>query len=265
MLLENKVAVVYGGGGAIGGAVARAFARAGAVVYLAGRTRTKLEAVARDIIAGGGRAETAEVDALDERAVQAHADDIATRAGRIDIALNAVGVAHVQGVPLAELSLEDYSYPVMAYTRTHFVTAKAVARHMMTRGSGVILALSTPAGRMCGPGFLGHSVACGGIEALTRHLAGELGGYGIRVLCLRSHAIPETVAKGSHAQEVFGEVAKRAGTTIDAMLADAASGTLLRRLPTLDEVANTTVFLASHHAGAMTGAIANLTCGMILD
>lgn len=125
--------------------------------------------------------------------------------------------------------------------------------------------LSTPASRMPGPGFLGHSVACAGIEALTRHLAGELGGHGIRVLCLRSHAIPETVAKGSHAREVFGQVATRAGMTVDAMLTGAASGTLLKRLPSLDEVANTALFLASDHAGAMTGAIANLTCGMIPD
>lgn len=264
-MLENKVAVVHGGGGVIGGAVARAFARAGADLYLAGRTQTKLDAVVRDIIASGGRAEAAQVDALDERAVQRHADAVAARAGRIDIALNAVGVVHVQGTPLAELSLEDYSYPVMAYTRTHFITAKAVARHMMKQGSGVILALSTPASRMPGPGYLGHSVACAGIEALTRHLAGELGSHGIRVLCLRSHAIPESVAKGSHAREVFGQVATRAGMTVEAMLTGGASTTLLKRLPSLDEVANTALFLASAHAGAMTGAIANLSCGMILD
>ncbi|MGH8188387.1 MAG: SDR family NAD(P)-dependent oxidoreductase, partial [Steroidobacteraceae bacterium] len=197
--------------------------------------------------------------------VRQHADAVAARSGRIDIAFNAVGMAHVQGVPLLDLTLDDYFHPVQAYTRTHFITAKAVARHMAQQKSGVILTLATPAGRMPGPGFLGHSVACAGIEALTRHLAGELGAYGVRVVCIRSHAIPETVAKGSHAKQVFGEVAARGGTTVDAMLAGAASGTLLKRLPTLDQLANTAVFLASEHAGAITGAIANLTCGMTLD
>ena len=66
MLLRNKRAVIYGGGGAIGGAVARAFAREGARVFLAGRTLAKLEHVARDISSAGGKAAIAEVDALDD-------------------------------------------------------------------------------------------------------------------------------------------------------------------------------------------------------
>lgn len=221
--------------------------------------------MAQDIAAAGGAAETAQVDALDEQAVERHANDVAARIGGIDIALNAVGVFHVQGTPLADLSLEDFGHPVTAYTRTHFITAKAVARHMAKRGSGVILTLSTPVSRMPGPGYLGHSVACAGIEALSRHLAGELGPNGIRVVCLRSHAIPEAAVMGSHSRDVFRQVAERAGITIEDMLAGGANGTLLKRLPTLAEVANTAVFLASEHAGAMTGAVANLTCGMILD
>jgi 3-oxoacyl-[acyl-carrier protein] reductase len=265
MLLADKVAIVYGGGGVIGSAVAHAFARAGAQVQVAGRTRARVNGVARDIVADGGRAQAAQVDALDERSVQQHADEVAARAGRIDIAFNAVGVAHVQGVPLLDLTLDDYFHPVHAYTRTHFIAAKAVARHMTRQKSGVILTLATPGGRMSGPGFIGHGVACAGIEALTRLLAGELGDHGVRVVCIRSHAIPETVTKGSHAAQVFGEVAARGGTTVAAMLAGAANGTLLKRLPTLDELANTAVFLASAHAGAMTGAIANLSCGMTLD
>jgi len=265
MLLENKNAVVYGGGGAIGGAVARAFAREGAKVYLAGRTLAKLEAVAGEISAAGGVAVTAQVDALDEQSVEKHADAVAAKAGGIDIALNAVGVLHVQGTPFAELSLEDYAYPVAIYTRTHFITAKAVARHMAKKGSGVILTLSTPVSRMPGPGYMGHSVACAGIEAMSRHLAGELAANGIRVICVRAHAIPEAAAMGSHSRDVFRPVAERAGVTIDEMLAGAAAGTLLKRLPTLAEVANTAAFMASEQAGAMTCTVANLTCGFILD
>ncbi|NOU98278.1 SDR family oxidoreductase [Paenibacillus sp. LMG 31456] len=265
MLLENKNAVIYGGGGAIGSAVARAFAREGARVFLAGRTLTKLDAVAEEISAAGGVVETAQVNALDEQSVEKHADAVASKAGGIDIALNAVGIFHVQGTPFAELSLEDFEYPIAGYIRTNYITAKAVARHMVKKESGVILTLSTPVSQMPGPGFMGHSVACAGIEAFSRHLAGELGPNGIRVICLRSHMIPEATMMCSHSRELFSLNAERAGITLEEMLAGAAGGTLLKRLPKLAEVANTAAFIASDQAGAMTGTVANLTCGFIVD
>jgi 3-oxoacyl-[acyl-carrier protein] reductase len=260
MLLQKKNAVIYGGGGAIGGAVARAFAREGAKVFLAGRTLAKLEKVAREI-----SAEVAQVDALDEAAVERHADAVAARAGSIDVMLNAVGILHVQGTPFAELSFQDYAHPIAAYTRTNFLTAKAVARHMVKRGSGVILTLSTPGSRMSGSGFLGYGVTCGAIETFSRILAGELGASGIRVVCLRPDAIPEALAT-SHAREVFSGFAERAGISVEAMLAERArTGTLLKRFPTLAEVADFAAFAASDRASAMTGAIANLTCGSLVD
>jgi NAD(P)-dependent dehydrogenase (short-subunit alcohol dehydrogenase family) len=107
MLLRNKNAVIYGGGGAIGGAVARIFAREGARVFIAGRTQARLDGVAADIAAAGGAAETVQVDAFDQQAVEQHAAAVAAKAGGIDIALNAVSVMHDQGTLLAELSLED--------------------------------------------------------------------------------------------------------------------------------------------------------------
>ena len=265
MWLKNKNAIVYGGGGAIGGAVARSFAREGARVFLAGRTLAKLKSVAKDISAAGGVAETATLNALDEQAVNEHADAVATNAGRIDIALNAVGILHVQGTPFAELSLRDYAYPIVAYTQTNFLTAKAVARHMVKQRSGVILTLSTPGSRMAGQGWIGYGVTCGAIEAFSRILAGELGPSGVRVVCLRPDNIPEALAT-SHSREVFEGFAKRYGTTVEAMLAERArTGTLLGRFPTLAEVADFAAFAASDGAGAMTGAIANLTCGSVVD
>jgi 3-oxoacyl-[acyl-carrier protein] reductase len=265
MLLEGKTALIYGGGGAIGGAVARAVAREGASVYLAGRTLAKLEQVADQVEAAGGIAECAEVDALDERAVEDHAEAVARAAGSIDVTLNAIGVTHDQGTPFAELSFADYSRPISAYTRTNFVTAKAVARHMVKRRSGVILTLSTPGSRFSGQGFLGYGVTCAAVEAFSRILAGELGPSGIRVVCLRPDAIPEALAT-SHSAENFKGSAERAGTTIEEMLAERArTGTLLGRFPTLAEVAECAVFVASDRASAMTGAIANLTCGSLVD
>jgi 3-oxoacyl-[acyl-carrier protein] reductase len=264
-ILENKTAIIFGGGGSIGGAVARAFAREGARVFLAGRTLAKLEAVAADVARAGGAAATAVVDAQDQQAVDRYTDAVAAKAGGIDVALNAVGITHVQGPTFLELSLEQYALPITGYTRANFITAQAAARHMTRRGAGVILTLSTPGSRMSGPGYLGYGVTCAAIEGFTRILAGELGPSGVRVVCLRSHAIPEASARGSHAREVFQGVADRAGTTVEQMLAGAAGATSLRRLPTLDEVANTAAFLASDRAGAMTGAIANLSCGAVVD
>lgn len=265
MLLKNKTAVVYGGGGAIGGAAARAFARDGARVFLAGRTLAKLEKVAADIRAEGGFAEMAVLDALDEDAVERHADKVAASAGGIDIALNAIGIMHVQGTPFAELSLADFEQPISSYTRTNFLTAKAVTRHMAKRGKGVILTLSTPGAKISGAGFIGYGVTCGAVETFSRILAGELGASGIRVICLRPDAIPEALPV-SHAREVFDGFAARAGIAVEDMLAArAGTGTLLGRFPTLAEVGDFAAFVASDRAGAMTGAIANLSCGSLVD
>ena len=258
MMLENKTALIYGGGGAIGGAVARAFAAAGARVYLAGRARARLEAVANDI---GDAAAVAEVDALDERAVAEHADAVAADAGGIDIALNAVSFPYVSG-PLAELAVEEVMHPIDSFLRTNLITAKAVARHMTARRSGTILTLSTVGARFARPGNIGYGTTCAAIEQMTQRLAVELGPSGIRVVCLRPTAIADAASSGSYTGEVFAPLAAAAGVSVEQMLAQwGEDQTLLGRLPTLAQVADAAVFLASDRAGAITGAVADLSCG----
>jgi len=90
-MLKDKVAVIYGAGGGIGGAVARAFAREEARLFLTGRLRAPAE-VAKDVVSAGGFAEAAEVDALDEQAVDKHLQSVMDKAGRVDISFNAVGI-----------------------------------------------------------------------------------------------------------------------------------------------------------------------------
>lgn len=266
MPLNSRVAVIHGGGGAVGGAIARAFARAGACIYLTGRTTAKLVAVARDIADDGGFASAAQVDALDAQAVDRHADAVAREAGHIDIAVNAVGIPHVQGKPLAELSLQEFEQPIAAYMRTNFLTARAAARHMVRQRAGAIMTLSTPGSKLAGSGFLGYGVTCAAVEALSRLLAAELGASGVRVICLRPDAIPAALAAGSHTRAVFRGPAEREGVSIEELLAARArAATLLGRLPTLDEVADAAVFFASDRASAITGAVANLTCGSLVD
>jgi 3-oxoacyl-[acyl-carrier protein] reductase len=257
MLLENKSAVIYGGGGAIGGAVARAFARAGARVYLAGRTRARLEKVANDI---GGAAGLAEVDALDERAVAEHTEAVVADAGGIDIALNAVSFPHVQGPPITELTFDEVWHPIDVFVRTNLLTAMAVARHMTARGTGVIMTLSTPT--VMPPGVVGYGTTCAAIETMTQRLAVDVSPSGVRVVCLRPHAIADAPSHGSYTNELFADWAAEGGVSVEEMLVQWGENmTLLGRLPTLAQVADTAVFLASDSAGAITGKVVDLTGG----
>jgi 3-oxoacyl-[acyl-carrier protein] reductase len=182
MLLRDKVAVIYGAGGAIGGAVARTFAREGARVFLGGRNVAPVEAVAKDIVATGGEAEAAKVDALDEDAVEQHAAGVIQKAGRIDVASNAIGLGAVQGIPLIDLKREDFVSPIATWTTTQFLTARAAARHMAQKRSGVILTLSASPARLAIASTGGFGVACAAIEGLSRTLAAELSPLGIRVV-----------------------------------------------------------------------------------
>jgi NAD(P)-dependent dehydrogenase (short-subunit alcohol dehydrogenase family) len=143
MLLDNKNAVIYGAGGSIGGAVAKEYAREGARVFLAGRTREKLEAVAEDIRSAGGSAEVADLDALDEESVEEHARAVVSEAGGIDVSFNLITRGDVQGIPLIEMTTDDLLRAVVNGLRTNFITARAAARHMVGQGSGVILALDS--------------------------------------------------------------------------------------------------------------------------
>ena len=257
MLLEGKTAVIYAAGGAIGGAVARALAREGARVFLTGRDVGKLDALAEEL-----GAEAARVDALDEQAVAAHLDTVVERAGGVDVSFNAVGPGPApERLPLAQLGVDAFTRPIAFYTRSNFVTATVAARHMSERGSGVILTLTAVPGRMPARTLGGASSAWAAVEAFSRSLALEVGPAGVRVVCLRSHAIPETPLIEAN----FASAATAAGGTAAEFRTLAEEGTLLKRLPTLAELAETAAFLASDGAGAMTATVANLSAGAITD
>jgi 3-oxoacyl-[acyl-carrier protein] reductase len=260
MLLKNKNAVVYGAGG-VGSAVARAFAREGAKVFLAGRTLAKVEAVVKEIAATGGVAEAAQVDALDEQAIEDHIAKIVEKAGRIDILFNAIGMQDVQGKPLTEMSLEDFTRPITIATKTQFLTARAVARRMVKQGSGVIMTITAGPVRRATSNVGGFDVACAAIESLWRSFAAELGPYGLRLVVVGSAGSPDT----PDLQEMIKLHARASGKSPEEVQADLGSSTLLKRLPRVAEVANAATIMASDYASAMTGVIANVTCGYIVD
>jgi len=261
--LEDKTAVIYGAGGGIGTAVAKAFAREGATLFLTGHNAAKLEPVAKAIRAAGGRAETAQVDALDERSIDEHLDIVIAKTGGIDISFNAVGIPNttLQGVPLMELAASQFSLPIETYTRANFFTARLAARRMVPKEAGVILTVTPIVARRGAPLVGGFAVAMAAIEGLTRGLSAELAPHGIRVLGLRQDAIPET----GTIKEVFGIHAKAYGVTWEQFHDMIAGFSHRRQLTTLAEVANVAAFLVSDEASAMTGTIANLSLGALDD
>jgi 3-oxoacyl-[acyl-carrier protein] reductase len=252
MLLENKNAVIYGAGGTIGGAVARAFAREGATVFLTGRTLSKLEKVAGDIRSAGGAAETAEVDALDGHAVDKHADAMAAQVGSIDASFNVIQHGDVQGTPMAEMQVEDFVRPVETAVRTNFLTWRAAARHMIRQGSGVILAFGGEGDPLRGYNLGGLQVAFHAIESMRRQLSSELGPRGVRVVTMRTGGVPESLPEDFPGRE---EIVEKA----------IVDHTMLGRAATLEDVGNVAAFVASVQARTMTAATVNISCGALID
>jgi NAD(P)-dependent dehydrogenase (short-subunit alcohol dehydrogenase family) len=263
MMLKHKVSVIYGAGGAIGGAVARAFAREGANLFLTGRRRAPVAALAQDIVSAGGSAEAAEVDALDEQAVDKHLQSLIDKAGSVDISFNAVGIPNTKilGVPLVELDVELFSLPITTYTSSYFLTARQAARHMIPNRSGVIMTVTALHSRTGIPLVGGYGPAMAAKEALTRDLSVELAPHGIRVVGLRPQGMPETRT----IREAFEPRAKASGMTWEQWQEFLASRTHPRRLMTLEELANMAVFIASDKASALTGTTVNLTMGSLDD
>src|SRR5713226_2007792 len=231
MMLKDKVAVIYGAGGAIGGAVAHAFAREGAELFLTGRQWEPVEVVAQEIVSAGGSAKAAAVDALDEQAVHEHLQSVIDTAGRVDISFNAVGNtdANILGVPLIELDAEQFSLPITTYTRSYFLTARLAARRMVPNNSGVIMTVTTLHPRAGLPLVGGYGPAQAAKEALPRDLSAELAPQGIRVVGLRPQAMLET----GTIKEAFEPRAKASGTTWEQWQELLASRTHARRLMTL--------------------------------
>jgi 3-oxoacyl-[acyl-carrier protein] reductase len=257
VLLENKNAVIYGGGGSVGGAVARAFAREGARVFLAGRTGAAMEKVSREIIAAGGEAEVAEVDALDEQAVDRHAEAVAEAAG-IDVSFNATRHGDIHGTPLVEMTFEDFVRPLINAVRAQFLTARAAARHMAERGSGVILTITATTARMAIPNVGSTGVMFDAIESLCRQLACEVGPLGIRVVWLQTTGLPEALADTG---ELFPDYGTGKRLTREEVITWLQGETMLKRLTSLADVGNVAAFLASDQASSMTASAANITSG----
>lgn len=257
-LLEGKTAIVYGAG-ALGGGVARAFAREGARVFLAGRNPEAVRAAADGIARDGGAAEATVLDATDEQAVEDHAAQVVAATGRIDVSFNLITRGDVQGRPLIELSTDELLRAVDTGLKSNFLTARAAARHMVERGSGVILHLNSASGDGAAPGMGSTGPADAATESMMRYLAAELGPRGVRVCGIWTAGVADTLTKEKLAA-VGGDNAPEPEAAIQAI----AGMSALRRAPVIDNVAETAVFLASDRAAGITGTMVNVTSGLVL-
>jgi 3-oxoacyl-[acyl-carrier protein] reductase len=263
-MLQDKRAVVFGGGGSIGAAVAKELASEGAEVFLAGRSPTTVELAAKEITAAGGRAHADVVDALDPAAVDDYLEAVVQQAGSIDIEFNATGPRireYGHGTPAVELAVEQFMTPVATVLRSQFVTARAAARHMLTQGSGVIIFLTAIPARAPLPGSSGIAAAYGAIETLMRTMAVELGPAGVRAVCLRTTANPDTRT----IQDTADARARMMNITPDQVMARLAEGTMLKVLPHTADTARAAAFLASDGARMMTGTVLNTSAGAVTD
>ncbi len=253
MNLQNKNAIIYGSGGSLGGAVAKTLAAHGATVFLTGRTLDSLKKVETEIIRNGGKAQSTVVDALDERQVNSHLNDLVSNKISIDIVFNAIDTRDTQDKPLVEMPLEDFVRPVNIAMRTHFITDTAAGRIMIQQRSGVILTLTATPGGIGYPGVGGFGPMCCAVESFSRNLAAELGPYGVRVVNLRSGGSPDS--------RPFQEAIAQFGDPVREVIRRLEDDTMLKQMPMMQDIANVAAFIASDLASKITGVTIDITCG----
>jgi 3-oxoacyl-[acyl-carrier protein] reductase len=253
MILQNKNAIIYGAGGSLGGAVAKALAEAGAKVFLTGRNLTSVQIVADDILKSGGKAEVDLVDGLDEIAINRHIEKVIEKAGTVDISFNAIGVDLVQNIPLINIEMNDFVQPITMTMQTRFLTAKAAAKSMIKQKSGVILTLTASPGGIGYPYTGGFAPACSAVEKFSQNFAIELGIYGIRVVNMRSGGSPDS--------RVFKNAINTQPEVMAPILKQMEADTILKKLPLMADIANLAVFLSSDLAGKITGVTVDVSSG----
>ncbi|RYY29168.1 MAG: SDR family oxidoreductase [Chitinophagaceae bacterium] len=253
MVLQNKNAIIYGAAGSLGSEIAKAFAAAGARVFLTGRHIEVLNQVADQIKASGGMAESDEVDASDEAAIVKHINKVIQQSGAVDISFNLTGTEVVQDIPLVDMSVKDFIQPITISMQTRFLTAVAAAKVMMNQRSGVILSLTATPGGIGYPYTGGFAPTCSAIESLSRNLAAELGVYGVRVINIRSAGSPDS--------RMFKEAIDNHPDIMAPVLHKMKADTMLKELPPMADIANVAIFLASELAKSITGVTVDVTAG----
>ena len=243
--LAERVALVTGGSRGIGQAIAIELARAGAAVVFSYRTSAEgAEETCKQIQEAGGSARAVACDVADLAAVEACVAEILQTEQRIDIAVNNAGVTHDQ--LLARMKPEQFDAVVGTNLRGTWNVCKAVIRPFMRARFGRIVNVSSVVAQMGNPGQTNYAASKGGIEALTRSLAQEVGSRGITV---------NAVAPGFIETDMTRSLSEGVASLLRARIP-------LGRLGSVDDVARTVRFLASEDAAYITGQVIHVNGGL---
>ncbi len=250
MRFQEQVVMVTGAGRGIGRATARAFADEGARVVVAERDHELGDSTAAEIVAGGGQALSIVTDVMDRVSVRTTVQRIIDEFGAIDVLVNNVGGG--PGVNSIELSEEDWEFGIRMNLYSTFYCSMEAAPHMVSRGRGRIVNISSSAARYMSRYFatLAYVAAKGGVSALTRQLGWLLGPEGINVNAVEpGHVMTELTREQwpSFSQE-----------TRESILGELPMG----RMADPTEIAQAVLFLASDDAGFMQGAVVEVNGGL---
>lgn len=241
MRLAGKHAFITGAGSGIGQAIAERFAREGALVVAAGRTRESVKDTVQRIGDSGGKALPVGADVSDADAVQSMMDETLGQIGHIDILVNNAGKALGDGVDVMDVSTWDADIAVVL--RSVFLCSKAILPRMIERKCGVIVNIASVNG-LSGLGEEGYSAAKAGMINLTLNMATRYGPEGIRA---------NSISPGTIRTPIWDDVLERDPEVLERL----SHWYPLGRIGEVEDVANAALFLVSDEAGWITGV--NLT------
>jgi len=252
MLMNGRVALVTGASRGIGAATAVELGRRGAQVAVSARTVTDLEEVVAKIEKEGGQGLSVPCDVTDSEQVERMVAKVMDKWGRLDILVNNAGRGGA-GPPVEEISAEEWDRLITLNLKSAFLCIRAVAPIMKRQGYGRIVNVSSRAGRshseVTGPVY---GSAKAGMLGLTRHMAAELGPYGITV---------NAVAPGL-------VMSQRVKARFEALTEEEQRKTImnipLRRLAEPEEIARTIAFLASDDASYVNGVALDVNGGIYM-
>jgi NAD(P)-dependent dehydrogenase (short-subunit alcohol dehydrogenase family) len=261
--LKDKVAVVFAASGEIAGAVARSFSQHGAKVYVTARNLDAVKALAQEIIANGGRAEAAKVDALNEIEIDNFLKKVVSDNGKLDVVFNGIGVGYSEmgGRPSTTLAtFEQFMAPMEKICGSQFLTSRVAAKYMIqTQSEGTILLLTAALSRSKLPNVAGITAASAAVEGLTRVMATEWGGDAIKVICICPGAIMET-------KRISGWIdaaAKQYGMSPEQLVMQYKAFDILKTSATLKQLGETAAFLASDTGVVFNSHIVDVDCGKL--
>ena len=257
--LSGKVAIITGGGQGIGERIAHQFAAAGASVVLTGRTASTLSEVTSAVEAAGGTAMAFTGDVAVAADCEAMVAATLERFGRIDILVNNAGISGVTKSTL-DMDLAEWQEVIDIDLTGPWLCTKAALPTFLANGGGVILNISSAAGRTGYPMRAPYAAAKWGLIGLTQTWAKEWGGAGIRCNCICPGAI-----EGDRIERVIRARAESLGLPYEQVKAGFSSQAALARMATADEVASVALMLCSAGSSGVTGQTVNVDCGTQMD